>query len=119
MFEIDVAIGVENCLRHYVVVFCHADALQMDDLYAAIIDDPQAGFRHPNTQIEIIAVHEELLVEYTDLFEHASRSHHEGTVDGTDIVGSVGGKIRQVVSRKNTPAWKARRETAAPAKAVP
>ena len=59
MFQIDVAVRVENSLRHRSVVFRDAQAFEVSDLDCSVIDDSPSRFSHANAKIQVIAVHEE------------------------------------------------------------
>ena len=91
----------------------------MDDLHPAVVDDAITGARHPDAQVEVVAIHEEGLVKQTNPVEHLAPGHHEGPVDRTDVVGAILGPVRQVVAGKQGRPWKRRREAGRTAKPIP
>ena len=123
MFQVHVAVGVEDRPRHPLKIARHAQALQVHDADRAIVDNPPAGPRHPDAEIEVVAVHEERLVEHLPVRRHLReqppRPQHEGPVDRADLAGRVVGQVREIVARQQFRPRKRRRQPRRPAEAVP
>src|ERR1043166_9351657 len=81
MFQVNVAIGVEDRARHRIEIARHARAFEVSDAHPAVVDNAISRLRDANAQIEIVAIHEDALVEYRSIgsnaLERAARREHE------------------------------------------
>ncbi len=123
MLQVHVAIRIEDRGRHHVEILGHARTLEVDDAHATVVDDPAPRLDHADTQVEVVAVHEEDLVEHatvgSDGFQCGSRCEHECTVDRAHVIRAVIRQVRQVIARKEPDPGKRRRQPAGPTKARP
>ena len=87
VLEINVAVGIEDRLRHSGEIARNAHAFEMDDLHAAIVDDSPPAARHANAQIEIVAIHEKSLVKHGPVWGHLALVGSRLYVrDKTDVI---------------------------------
>ena len=72
----------------------------MGDGNPAIINHAVAGPGESITEIEIIPIHEKILVKEADFFEDLPATHHESAVDRAHIISAFVVEIGQVVTGK-------------------
>src|SRR5439155_93738 len=93
MLEVKLLRAGEECLRHRAIFLARTAPFQMRNRVTAIVYDAESPEIAAQAEIEVIAIHEELLVKNSDPREDAARGHDERSVDRADWVGFV---LRQI-----------------------
>jgi hypothetical protein len=74
--------------------------------HAGVIDDSPADLLCPPAPILILGIHEEALVQRTDLLDHRTPDHQESPDDRIDVSDLVFVEIRKVVAAETPMARK-------------
>jgi len=69
MFDIHIPIGIENRLRHHLVILGNTHSFQVRNRDRPIIDHLPTGFLSANAQIQIVSVHKKLFIKDSDFLE--------------------------------------------------
>src|SRR5690348_2146716 len=88
-------------------------------LHPTVVHDTITGLPHSITQVQIITVHEELLVKDPDAKQDAMTAEHEGSIHRADIVCAFIGEVSQVVASEQPAFGKAFSQTDRSAKPIP
>ena len=83
----------------------------MQNVHLAVVDDPPARALDPECPVEILAVHEEVVVEQPDRVDDFVSHHHEGTDNRVDVGDRTLVDEREPVSPERPRAWEQPAET--------